>query len=264
MFASLQRPTSDPASTYRGIQDTACRTPYCAIPSWRQWRYAIFLLYASFSFSRANLPRGYSSGPFGNSRQRHAFSCAPLDSASASPSALDPLGPAQPAVACALKPVSRAADAEIINQPGSARLPTYVKVSAPLLYKPLPRTSSLVYVAPPIVKSASAIVATEPKTLEKDARYMAYPKYSFNYGVIDGYTGDSKSAWEERDGDTVKGEYSVVEADGTIRTVSYTADDRNGFNAVVTRSEPPKNTKSAVEVKTFVPVAIFARDRRKI
>lgn len=94
---------------------------------------------------------------------------------------------------------------------------------------------------------------------------QAYPKYSFNYGVIDGYTGDSKSAWEERDGDIVKGEYSVVEEDGTIRTVSYTADDRNGFNAVVTRSEPLKNTKNtAVEVKTFVPVAIFARDRHKI
>lgn len=93
---------------------------------------------------------------------------------------------------------------------------------------------------------------------------QAYPKYSFNYGVIDGYTGDSKSAWEERDGDTVKGEYSVVEADGTIRTVSYTADDRNGFNAIVTRSEPPTNTKSAVEVKTFVPLAIFARNRHKV
>lgn len=93
---------------------------------------------------------------------------------------------------------------------------------------------------------------------------QAYPKYSFNYGVIDGYTGDSKSAWEERDGDTVKGEYSVVEADGTIRTVTYTADDHNGFNAVVTRSEPPKNTQSAAEVKTFVPAAIFPSDRHKI
>lgn len=122
----------------------------------------------------------------------------------------------------------------------------------------------MVYVAPPIVKSASAVVATEPKALGKDVRYVAYPKYSFNYGVIDGYTGDLKSAWEERDGDTVKGEYSVVEADGTIRTVSYTADDRNGFNAVVTRSEPPNNTKSAAEVKTFLPVAIFPRGRRKI
>jgi len=43
------------------------------------------------------------------------------------------------------------------------------------------------------------------------------------------------------------------------------ADDRNGFNAVVTRNELPKNTKNtAVEIKTFVPVALFAsRDRRQ-
>ncbi|XP_011869525.1 PREDICTED: cuticle protein 8-like [Vollenhovia emeryi] len=204
-------------------------------------RSMIFLLCVSLtiSFSRGNLPH---RGSLGNSR--HAFSCAPLDSASST----------APTVACA--------EPDGPDEPTTT--PTYVKVSAPLLYKPLPRTSSLVYVAPPIVKSASAVVATEPKTLEKDVRYMAYPKYSFNYGVIDGYTGDSKSAWEERDGDTVRGEYSVVEADGTIRTVSYTADDRNGFNAVVTRSEPPINAKSAVDVKTFVPIAIFARDRRKI
>lgn len=28
----------------------------------------------------------------------------------------------------------------------------------------------------------------------------------------------------------------MVEPDGTIRTVHYTADDHNGFNAIVTRS----------------------------
>lgn len=49
----------------------------------------------------------------------------------------------------------------------------------------------------------------------------------------DYHTGDVKNQWEERDGDVVKGEYSLVEPDGTIRTVSYTADDHNGFNAVV-------------------------------
>lgn len=34
----------------------------------------------------------------------------------------------------------------------------------------------------------------------------------------------------------VKGQYSLVEPDGTIRTVDYTSDPHNGFNAVVTRS----------------------------
>lgn len=90
----------------------------------------------------------------------------------------------------------------------------------------------------------------------------AYPRYSFNYGVLDGYTGDSKSAWEERDGDTVKGEYSVVEADGSIRTVTYTADDHNGFNAVVTRNEPPKNVvKQDGNLKAFLPVTIVPNPR---
>ncbi|KAJ8966382.1 hypothetical protein NQ317_007764, partial [Molorchus minor] len=66
--------------------------------------------------------------------------------------------------------------------------------------------------------------------------YYAHPKYQFSYGVQDGHTGDYKSQHEERDGDVVKGSYTVAEPDGTIRTVHYTADDHNGFNAVVERS----------------------------
>lgn len=34
----------------------------------------------------------------------------------------------------------------------------------------------------------------------------------------------------------VKGSYSLMEPDGSIRTVDYTADSRNGFNAVVSKS----------------------------
>lgn len=40
---------------------------------------------------------------------------------------------------------------------------------------------------------------------------------------------------ETRHGDVVKGEYSLKEPDGTIRIVKYTADDKNGFNAIVER-----------------------------
>ncbi|XP_049866474.1 cuticle protein 7-like [Pectinophora gossypiella] len=64
----------------------------------------------------------------------------------------------------------------------------------------------------------------------------AHPRYQFNYGVADGHTGDQKSQWEARDGDVVKGQYSLVEPDGTVRTVNYSADDHNGFNAVVSRA----------------------------
>ena len=62
--------------------------------------------------------------------------------------------------------------------------------------------------------------------------FQSYPKYAFNYGVHDPHTGDIKQQYEERDGDVVKGQYSLVEPDGTVRVVDYTADDHNGFNAV--------------------------------
>jgi hypothetical protein len=94
------------------------------------------------------------------------------------------------------------------------------------------------YVHAPIAK---AIVA-EP---------VAYPKYSFNYGIKDPHTGDIKSQAEERDGDVVKGQYSLVEPDGSVRTVDYTADDHNGFNAVVHKSAP------AIQ-KVIAPVAHYA------
>lgn len=100
--------------------------------------------------------------PFGNSRHS-SYPCAPVDAAS------DAFGSA---IACALKIMSMKSDDSEARLSGHIPAPTYVKVSAPLLYKPLPRMSSLVYIAPPIVKSASAIVATEPKTMEKDTQYM--------------------------------------------------------------------------------------------
>ncbi|KAJ2938287.1 hypothetical protein O0L34_g17635 [Tuta absoluta] len=68
--------------------------------------------------------------------------------------------------------------------------------------------------------------------------YYAYPKYVFKYGVNDFHTGDIKTHHESRDGDVVKGQYTVVEPDGSIRTVDYTADKHNGFNAVVHKTAP--------------------------
>ena len=63
--------------------------------------------------------------------------------------------------------------------------------------------------------------------------YISHPSYKYEYGVKDEKTGDHKSQWEHRDGDVVKGEYTLDEADGTKRIVSYTSDKKNGFNAVV-------------------------------
>ncbi|KAF2880954.1 hypothetical protein ILUMI_25235 [Ignelater luminosus] len=44
---------------------------------------------------------------------------------------------------------------------------------------------------------------------------------------------DYHSQWETRDGDKVRGQYTLLEPDGSKRIVEYTADKHSGFNAVV-------------------------------
>ncbi|CAH0583293.1 unnamed protein product [Chrysodeixis includens] len=67
-------------------------------------------------------------------------------------------------------------------------------------------------------------------------QFDPHPKYTFSYGVHDKTTGDSKSAQETRDGGTVHGYYSFIDADGKTRTVHYTADDQQGFRATVRKA----------------------------
>ncbi|RZF41641.1 hypothetical protein LSTR_LSTR008076, partial [Laodelphax striatellus] len=56
-----------------------------------------------------------------------------------------------------------------------------------------------------------------------------HPSYSFNYGVRDPLTGDVKSQWEQRDGDLVQGHYSVIDPDGSLRSVHYTSGRNSGY-----------------------------------
>ncbi|KOB71776.1 putative cuticle protein [Operophtera brumata] len=44
---------------------------------------------------------------------------------------------------------------------------------------------------------------------------------------------------------TEVGQYTLVEPDGSIRTVDYTADKHNGFNAVVHRTAPISQHEAA-------------------
>lgn len=74
-----------------------------------------------------------------------------------------------------------------------------------------------------IVKPPALINTTELDTL---------PNYDFAYSVNDPTTGGIKIQQESRKGDVVQGSYSMVDADGLLRTVHYTADDHNGFKAV--------------------------------
>ncbi|XP_071052706.1 cuticle protein 7-like [Onthophagus taurus] len=107
----------------------------------------------------------------------------------------------------------------------------------------------------PQYQPSSAYVQKEIPTLIKYPTYSSLPTYSsvptynqheekeygpaqyeFKYSVEDKQTGDIKSQHEVRNGDKVQGEYSLHEADGTIRTVKYSADKHSGFNAVVERT----------------------------
>nr|XP_026485881.1 uncharacterized protein LOC113393287 [Vanessa tameamea] len=98
------------------------------------------------------------------------------------------------------------------------------------------------YAAAPVAHYAAAPVAHYAAAHEEE---YAHPKYDFSYSVADGHTGDNKSQHESRDGDAVHGEYSLVEADGSVRTVQYTADAHNGFNAVVSNSAPSHHAAPA-------------------
>ncbi|XP_044739601.1 cuticle protein 7-like [Chrysoperla carnea] len=105
--------------------------------------------------------------------------------------------------------------------------------------------------APLAVAHAPIAVAHAPIRAEP---YDPHPQYSFEYAVNDASTGDSKSQHESRDGDVVQGSYSLLEPDGSRRTVDYTADPVNGFNAVVHR-EAGSHPAPAVAV-AHAPLAV--------
>ncbi|KAL5283814.1 hypothetical protein ACFFRR_006224 [Megaselia abdita] len=115
--------------------------------------------------------------------------------------------------------------------------------SAPVLH-----SAPLVHAAPVLKTVAQPILA---KQVEE---YDPHPQYQYGYDIQDSLTGDSKRQFETRDGDVVQGEYSLNDADGFRRTVQYTADPINGFNAVVHR-EPLAKIVAAPVVKTVAPVA---------
>ncbi|XP_026317662.1 cuticle protein 21-like [Hyposmocoma kahamanoa] len=85
------------------------------------------------------------------------------------------------------------------------------------------------------------------------------PAYSFAYGVADPTTGDQKDASETLQNGVVHGSYSLVEPDGHLRRVTYTADKINGFNAVVERTGGAHAVAAPVaKVVAPAPVAVAA------
>lgn len=86
--------------------------------------------------------------------------------------------------------------------------------------------------------------------------------YSFNYAVNDASTGDIKEHSETRDGYVVRGFYSLIDPDGYKRTVTYTADDVHGFNAVVNRVPYALKAVVVPVAQVAQPTPFVARDER--
>lgn len=89
----------------------------------------------------------------------------------------------------------------------------------------------------------------------KIAEPEAPAHYDFSYSVHDPHTGDVKSQSESRKGDVLHGSYSLIDADGYKRTVDYTSDAHNGFNAVVKRE--PLGHAIAPAPKYIAPAPIL-------
>ncbi|XP_034664087.1 larval cuticle protein A2B [Drosophila subobscura] len=104
----------------------------------------------------------------------------------------------------------------------------------------------------PVAVAPAPVLAKTVELEEVDP----HPQYSYSYDVQDSLSGDNKGHVEERDGDLVRGEYSLIDADGYKRTVTYTADSINGFNAVV-RREPIVAVQAEPLIKA-APVAVAA------
>jgi len=81
--------------------------------------------------------------------------------------------------------------------------------------------------------------------------------YEFKYGVKDEHTHDIKEQYEKRNGDKVEGYYSLVEPDGTKRTVKYSSDKHTGFIAHVERSGHSSHPATVKKIITPVKKVVY-------
>lgn len=157
---------------------------------------------------------------------------APLVARTANYVASAPLYASQPLISARTAPL-------VANAPLVAAQPVVATRAAPLI------------ASQPIVASQPVVAARVVSELDD-----SYPQYQYAYNVEDALTGDSKTQEETRDGDIVRGSYSLIEPDGSRRVVNYYADPINGFNAVVQKDVPV--VQQVVAQKTVVAPAAVA------
>ena len=117
---------------------------------------------------------------------------------------------------------------------------------------------AVAHAAPLAVAHAAPLAVAHAAVAHNVEEYDPHPQYSYAYDIQDGITGDSKNQHETRDGDVVQGQYSLTDADGLRRTVDYTADPINGFNAVVHREPIGVKAIVAQPILKAAPLAYAA------
>jgi hypothetical protein len=102
--------------------------------------------------------------------------------------------------------------------------------------------------------SQPAAWAPAPTIIKKVVAAEAPANYEFNYEVHEESTGDIKRQSEKAENGVIKGEYSLIDADGFRRVVEYTADDNNGFVANVRREPLHQQQKKIIVQQPIVKV----------
>ncbi|CAH1390190.1 unnamed protein product [Nezara viridula] len=100
--------------------------------------------------------------------------------------------------------------------------------AAPQYYQPQQQYQPQPQAAPP-----RKLVRPAAREEEEVAELPA--DYQFGFNVKDDLFTNYQKRKEQREGNKITGSYSVVDADGFIRTVTYTADPIEGFKADVKR-----------------------------
>lgn len=91
-----------------------------------------------------------------------------------------------------------------------------------------------------------------------DPKEFVSAPYNFEYSVNDPVTNNIHSRSEYSDGNgNVKGTYSLVEPDGSVRVVDYTADPYNGFKAEVKKTAGPYNNVGSSAYNSAYPTPAY-------
>lgn len=200
------------------------------------------------AYAAAPAPLTYAgASPFGYAAQPLAYTAASPYAAYAG---------AAPLLAARNFAAPLAYSAPVVAAPAQYVARTYAP--APVAAAPLiaARAAPIAYSAPIAAAVAPVVARAAPVVAARLEEADAYPQYQYAYNVQDAITGDSKTQEETRDGDIVKGSYSLIEPDGSRRTVNYYADPINGFNAVVQKDVPVAAVSPVIAAKTVVaPVA---------